>query len=159
TDIRAQIAGVPIHALFGKPLRSTVRVYSNINRVTGERSPAGYAKSAKSEAAKGYTAIKNAPVDGVYRTQLRPGGGKQRPAHGIDCVLGARDGIGPDVDLLIDCHWRFDETTACQVIKALEPAKLYWAECLVSESPENQAALARVTAYAAEHGVRHVAAE
>lgn len=158
-DICARHAGVPIHALFGKPLRSSVRVYANINRMTRDRSPSGFARNASAKVAEGYTAVKIAPFDGVYWTELASAEGRQHLALGIDRVLATRDAIGPDVDLLIDCHWRFDERTACQVISGLEPAKLFWAECMVSERPEHHAALARVRAHAAERGVRLTGAE
>src|SRR5688500_16067133 len=32
TDLRAKAAGVPVHALLGKAVRKTVKVYANINR-------------------------------------------------------------------------------------------------------------------------------
>ena len=60
-DICARHAGVPVHALFGKPLRSSVRVYANINRMTRDRSPTGFARNASAKVAEGYTAVKIAP--------------------------------------------------------------------------------------------------
>jgi len=153
-DIRARVAGVPVHALFGTPLRQTFRIYANVNRMTNDRSAAGFAKSAQAKVAEGLTAIKIAPFDNVYWKELHTPEGKKNLGIGIERVFAVREAIGPDVDLMIDCHWRFDEHAACQVLKELEPAKLFWAECLVSERPEHHAELGRVRAFAEERGVR-----
>ena len=61
--------------------------------------------------------------------------------------------------MLLDCHWRFDEESAKHVIRELAPMKPFWLECMVSESPEGQPALARVCQYAKEHGIRLAGAE
>ena len=159
TDIRAREAGVPVHALFGQPRNESMRIYANVNRMTYDRSPAGFARSAQAKIAEGYTAVKMAPFDNVYYTDLEDGTVRARLRLGIDCVLAVRDAIGPAVDLMIDCHWRFDEKTACEVLRELEPAKLFWAECMVSERAEHHAELARVRAFARERGVRLAGAE
>lgn len=142
-DIRAQAAGVPVHALLGKQRRKKVRVYANINRSIRDRSLKGYADSARAIAADGYTAIKIAPFDGVAPDRIEEPEVKQCIANGIACTFAARAAVGAEVDVLLDCHWRFDETAARHVIHELAPARPYWLECMVSESPENQPALCR----------------
>ena len=47
-DIRGQAANKPVHALLGKQLRKTVRVYANVNRCITDRSIKGYAETARS---------------------------------------------------------------------------------------------------------------
>ncbi len=159
TDIRAKAAGMPIHALLGYAQRKAVRMYANINRGTHDRTPAGFAKSAKAAAADGYTAIKIAPFDDVYWEEFRDPEARKRVALGMDRIFATREAIGPGVDLMIDCHWRFDEPSATQLIRDLEPAKLFWMECLVSESPENHAMLSRLRKYANEWGTQIAGAE
>ena len=159
TDIRAKAAGVPIHALLGYAQRKAIRIYANINRRTRDRTPAGFAESAKTAAADGYTAIKIAPFDDVYWEEFGNPEVKKRVALGMDRVFATREAIGPGVDLMIDCHWRFDEASATQLIRDLEPAKLFWMECLVSESPESHAALSRLRKYANEWGTQLAGAE
>lgn len=158
-DIRAQAAGVPVHALLGKQLRKSVRVYANVNRCIVDRSVKGYAETARAMAAQGFTAIKISPFDGVMPDQLDEPEVKAAIAKGIACTYAAREAVGPNVDVLLDCHWRFDETAARHVILELEAAKPFWLECMVSESPENQPALARVCRFAREHGIRLAGAE
>lgn len=38
------------------------------------------------------------------------------------------------MDLLVDCHWRFDRDTALRLIEDLSDANLYWIECPIPES-------------------------
>lgn len=159
TDIRAKAAGVPIHALLGYAQRKAIRIYANINRSIRDRTPAGFAKSAKAAADNGYTAIKIAPFDDVYWEEFRDPGVRQRLGVGMDRIFATREAIGPGVDLMIDCHWRFDEPSATQLIRDLEPAKLFWMECLVSENPECHAVLSRLRKYANEWGTQIAGAE
>lgn len=109
--------------------------------------------------AEGYRLIKLAPFDGVYWEDLAKDDVRRKFTNGIDCILACREAIGPDAKLMIDCHWRFDEKTALDVLRALEPAKLWWAECLVSERAEYHAALHRVRRFAEERGVLLVGGE
>lgn len=143
-DIKARAAGVPIHRLFGAPLRDTIRVYGNINRAATDRSPAGFAALARDRAAQGYTAFKLAPFDGVYWADMNDAEVKKKYRHALDCIFAVRDAVGPDAGVLIDCHWRFDESTALQLLRDLAPAKLFWAECLTSERAEHHPVLDRV---------------
>jgi galactonate dehydratase len=158
-DIRAQAAGKPVHALLGKQLRDKVRVYANVNRCITDRSVKGYADTAREMAGRGFTAIKISPFDGVMPDQLDDPAVKQAIANGIACTYAAHEAAGPKVDVLLDCHWRFDEESAKHVIRELAPMKPFWLECMVSESPEGQPALARVCQYAKEHGIRLAGAE
>ena len=152
-DIKARAAGVPIHRLFGAPLRDTIRVYGNINRAATERSPTGFAALARDRAAQGYTAFKLAPFDGVYWADLGDAEVKKKYRHALDCIFAVRDAAGPDAGVLIDCHWRFDEPTALQLLRDLAPAKLFWAECLTSERAEHHPVLDRVRRAAEDMGV------
>jgi galactonate dehydratase len=159
TDIQARARGVPIHTFLGKPLRKTFPLYANVNRMTTSRTPEGFAASAKQRVSEGYRAVKLAPFDGVHWEDLGTLEGQRRLAHGIDCVLACRDAVGPDVKLMIDCHWRFDEKAACHVLKETERARLFWAECLVSERAEWHPVLQRVRKFAQDCGVLLAGAE
>jgi len=159
TDIRAKARGVPVHALLGDAKRRVMPLYGNINRMTTRRTPDGFAESARIRVAEGYRAIKLAPFDEVHFEDMGDAAVRRRFDNGIDCVLACREAIGPDVKLMIDCHWRFDEATSRELLRRLEPARLYWAECLVSERAEFHPVLARVRRYAEERGVLLAGAE
>ncbi len=158
-DIKARAAGVPIHRLFGAPLRDHIRVYGNINRATTDRSPAGFAALARDRVAQGYTALKLAPFDGVYWADLGDAEVKKKYRHALDCIFAVRDAVGPDAGVLIDCHWRFDEASALQLLRDLAPVKLFWAECLTSERAEHHAVMGKVRRAAEEMGVLVAGAE
>ena len=144
TDLRAQHAGVPLHALLGKALRKSVPVYANINRGARDRSPQGIARAACHAVDEGYTAVKIAPFDGVFWGDTDAAEVARRTRAGVERVLAIREAVGPDVRIMVDCHWRFDEARARQVMRDLQPARLYWLECPVSENPDAFALLQRM---------------
>lgn len=158
-DAEARARGLPVHALLGEQRRTRVRMYANINRATVDRSPAGCAQSARAAIEQGFTAIKMAPFDNVRRSELARAETQRAIDAGIDRVLAIRDAVGATVDLMVDCHWRFDEPTALRVLNRLQPARLFWFECPVPEGPRWHEALARLRAAASEQGVLLAGAE
>ena len=125
-DIQGQAAGVPTYQLFGGKLRNEVRNYANINRSTELREPAGFAKLAESAVAAGFDAIKMASFDGM---PLK-GSAAEIEAHtqlGIDCVKAVRE-VSPTGGLLVDAHSNFDLTRGLDLLKRMEPLKLFWLE-------------------------------
>ena len=60
------------------------------------------------------------------------------------CVAAARQGAGDEVDLTVDCHWRFAPTEAIRIARALAPYNLLWFEdpC----PPENYRDVAEIRA-------------
>ncbi len=159
TDLRAREAARPLCETLGSRRRSAIRMYANINRRTEDRTPEGFGASARDAIAQGYRAVKIAPFDLVVPDEL---GSKQSRTYidaGIERIHATRDAIGADADLMVDCHWRFDEATAASVLRELESAKLFWFECPIAETPENYAALARLRSVAHTTGTRLAGAE
>jgi galactonate dehydratase len=143
-DLEGKARGLPVWQLLGQRVRARVPLYANINRATTDRSPEGFATSARAALAQGLRAIKLAPFD-----DLRPGStaqldGQAQIALGIERVRAVRQAIGPAAALLVDCHSRLDEPSALHVARALEDVDLYWFEEPVSWRLEGGAALARV---------------
>jgi galactonate dehydratase len=62
----------------------------------------------------------------------------------VERVAAVREAIGPDVDLAIDVHARYDVPSACRIAWELEPFSLLWLEEPVPA--ENIDALVRVRA-------------
>ncbi len=158
-ELRAAADQQPWHALLGPLQRSEVPAYANINRATSDRSPEGFAATARRGAAQGFKAFKAAPFDGVTPATCGSAAGQQRIRHGIDCMLALRDAIGPEARLMVDCHWRFDEARALQVLSALTPVRLHWFECPLAETAPHWPALKRLRAAARDQGVLLAAAE
>ena len=159
TDLRAKLAGVPVYALLGKAARKEVRVYANINRGARDRTPAAIARVACNAVAAGFSAVKIAPFDGAYWGEPDKKEFKLRTQLGIERVYAIREAVGPDVDIMVDCHWRFDEPAALQLIRDLKAARLYWLECPLSENPDRFAALKRIREQTNALGMRLAGAE
>lgn len=133
-DLLGQALEAPVHRLLGGPCRDRVRLYANINRsLIGDRSPAAFARRAAAATASGFTAVKCAPFDGLYREPFEERHGRVCIREGLARVRAVREAIGDDIDLLIDCHFRFDARTAIRVIPELEAYDPYWIEAPVSE--------------------------
>ncbi len=158
-ELMADAQHQPWHAPLGPRQRNSVRAYANINRATIDRRPEGFASTARRAAKQGYTAFKAAPFDGITPANCTTASSRQRIQHGIDCVAAMRDAIGPSARLMVDCHWRFDETRALEVLAALSKLGLHWFECPLPETPAHHAAMQRVHTAALDRGVMLAAAE
>jgi len=152
-DLLARVRGLPCAHLLGGMHRHEIELYANINRRTTDRSVAGFVACAREAVGAGYGSLKIAPFDEVSIT----GSTADRitaARTGIDRVHAVRHAIGPDVSLMVDCHWRFDEASAADVMSALAPAALYWVECPVPESETTLDAIVRLRARANALGMR-----
>jgi galactonate dehydratase len=127
-DLAGQALDVPTNALFGGKLRDALPAYANINRATTTRTPSGFAATAKATVAEGFRAVKGAPWDGFPPPGSSPSQIEAAVENGIACVVAMRDAVGPDVDVMVDCHSFFDVALAERVAKRLEPQKLTWYE-------------------------------
>lgn len=125
-DMTGKALGVPCYELFGGALRRMIRHYANINRCTDDRTPEGFAVSAKRAVAAGFDAVKLAPFDGL------PKPGSAEFPKGVDlgvaCVAAVREAVGPHVALLVDAHSHFDVESGVALARRLEPWNLYWLE-------------------------------
>jgi galactonate dehydratase len=127
-DVNGQALGVPIHRLLGGALRERVRLYANINRHVTDRSPAGFATAAATAVSEGFTAVKLAPFDNVQWSQRDRAESRGALARGIERVAAVREAIGPDVELMVDCHERFNREMAVRVGRELVRLDVVWFE-------------------------------
>ena len=88
--------------------------------------------------------VKIAPFDGVYFGDADAASFKSKTQLGIERVYAIREAVGPDIKVMVDCHWRFDEAATLDLMRKLKDARLYWLECPLSENPDHYAALGRV---------------
>ncbi len=150
---------IPLHAALAPLQRKAIAAYANINRATTARTPQGFAETARRAADAGYTAFKAAPFDGVTPSLCAAKEAEAQIRHGIDCLFAIRDAVGPEARLMVDCHWRFDEATAIDVLRRLESVGLHWFECPMAETYANWEALRRIKECANEQDVLVAAAE
>jgi galactonate dehydratase len=127
-DLAGKALDVPTCTLFGGRVRQTLQVYANINRATNPRTPTGFAATAKAAVRDGFRAVKGAPFDGFPSPGSPPAAIGAAVENGIACVVAMRDAIGPDIELMVDCHSFFDVPLAERVARRLEPQKLAWYE-------------------------------
>lgn len=127
-DLAGKAAGVPASRLLGAAHPRPLPLYANINRATIERSPGGFATTAGAAAAEGFDAVKLAPFDGMAPGAAGTPGGAALVAHGLACVAAVRQELPPDVEVLVDCHSRFDVATAIGVAQRLRDLGVTWFE-------------------------------
>ncbi len=127
-DLAGKALDVPTYTLLGGSVRDTLQVYANVNRATNPRTPAGFAASAKAAVQDGFRAVKGAPFDGFPAPGSPVTWVEAAVENGIACVVAMREAIGPQVELMIDCHSFFDVALAERVARRLEPQQLAWYE-------------------------------
>ena len=165
-DLLAQEAKLPLWQWLAlrspesTPMRQrSVPVYANINRASIDRSAKGIAEHAGRVKAQGYTAFKIAPFDGLNPALCGTTEGDRLIGAGLERLAALRDVIGPDTRLMADCHWRFSPEAAQALLPELDPLKLYWFECPISESVDYWPQARRLRQAANERGVLIAAAE
>ncbi len=159
TDLRAKEACLPVHMLLGQARRKSVPVYANINRGARDRTPAGIAQAARNAVDAGFGAVKIAPFDGVWFGDADTVARDTKTTLGIDRIYAIREAVGPDIKIMVDCHWRFNEASTLDIMRRLQDAHLYWLECPLSENPDHYAALARIQRQTSAAGLQLAGAE
>jgi galactonate dehydratase len=131
-DIRGKALGKPIYELLGGAVRDDIALYTHPDQ-RKFTSKEGVVAEIKAIVKSGHTALKFDPfpyqgphVDGKAREQ-REGyldGGMTRKDEREAAELTAliRETAGPDVEVLIDAHGRFDVPTAIRLCRSLEEA-------------------------------------
>ncbi|MEM7695421.1 MAG: enolase C-terminal domain-like protein [Pseudomonadota bacterium] len=153
TDLDAQAAGTSIAGLCGAVGQGPVPLYANINRRTTVRTPESFAQSARLAVAAGFGRVKLAPFDGLSPERCGTGEGAARIAEGLARITAVADAV-PNAAVMVDCHWRFTEEAAHQVLPALFEARVAWFECPLPETLAAVPALSRLRRAANERGMR-----
>ena len=136
-DIVGQFLGKPVYQLLGGAVRDRIKAYAN-GWYTVERTPQEFHQAARRVIDKGYRALKFDPFGaGYYELDHAE---KQRAIALVEAV---RDAVGPEVEILVEMHGRFNPATAVEIARELEQFKPSWIEEPVP--PENLAALKKVS--------------
>ncbi|MFN3337605.1 MAG: mandelate racemase/muconate lactonizing enzyme family protein, partial [Thermomicrobium sp.] len=135
-DIMGKALGLPVYQLLGGAVRDRIKAYAN-GWYTVERTPEEFAEAARRVVERGYRALKLDPFGaGYYELDLEE---KRRAVALVEAV---REAVGPDVEILIEMHGRFNPATAVEMARLLEPCRPGWIEEPVP--PHNLAALKKV---------------
>jgi galactonate dehydratase len=127
-DILGKIHGVPVHQLWGGPVRDQIRLYCHLG---GGRMEDFYETSeakrfgelAQQAVSEGFTAFKSMAVPWTMPLE-----GTRPVRFAESCVAAMRDAVGPDIDIMVDCHARPSPRMGLLFAKALEPYDLYFFE-------------------------------
>ncbi len=161
-DLAGKLQNVPVYRLLGGAFRTNIRLYADCNAGTvdaaahhvydvregalvGDDEAASLAEATKAEVARGFTALKF-DIDDITGPMHRDYWNRTASAAEIAVMVGkveaVRNAVGPEIDVAVDMHGRYDVPTSIRVAQALEPYNLMWLEEPVP--PENIEALAEV---------------
>ena len=136
-DIRGKYFGVPVYTLLGGKRRDKLRTYASqlqygwSSRYEAMATAEDYANVAKKAVAEGYDAIK---VDFLtFDRDGRPFTAHEkkglRPHYHVSLVeeraAAVREAIGPDVDIIMECHSVTDTNSAIQLANACEKYRIF----------------------------------
>ena len=127
-DLRGKILGVPVYELLGGPYSQRLRVYAN-GWYTTPGTPEQNAEEAKKVVAMGYTAMKFDPFGKMAHTTITP----EEAQLSEDRVAAVREAVGPNVDILVEVHARFNVYTAVHLANRIEKYNPFWFEEPVSQ--------------------------
>src|ERR671917_543859 len=128
-DILGKTLGVPVYKLLGGAVRDRIKAYAN-GWYTVERTPEEFHAAARKVIERGYRALKFDPFGaGFYELE------RDERRRVIALVEAVRDAVGPDTEILIEMHGRFNPATAVELARELERFAPSWVEEPVP--PEN----------------------
>lgn len=146
-DIRGKVLGLPVYELLGGPVRDEISLYTHPDqsKFTSEQ---GVIDEITDIVRSGHTALKFDPFPYQGSREQRDGylegamsRSDERKAAELTALI--RQTAGPEVEILIDAHGRFDVPTAIRLCRSLEEAgNIDWFEEPVP--PESYDALKQV---------------
>ena len=119
-DIKGKHLGVPIWELLGGNCRDKIRLHL----LGGGGTPETMFEAAKAAVAEGFTALKFDPLVGNYQDM----GLDRLVKTARDLVAAAREGGGPDLDLIVEVHRKLTPMNSIVLESALAPFNLYFIE-------------------------------
>lgn len=121
-DIIGKVTGQPIYNLMGGRCHEKLRAYAN-GWYRGPREPESFHEKAKDVVRRGYTALKFDPFGSNWR-MVSP----YEFDLSIDIIRAVRDAVGPEVDILVEGHCRFNVSTAVSFAEAMAEFRPAWFE-------------------------------
>lgn len=121
-DIKGKALGVPVYQLLGGKVRDRINVYAN-SWFFGARTKEEFAEKAAATVAQGFKGLKWDPFGQAYLTLSTA-----ELNASIANVAAVRVAVGPDIDLMVEGHGRFNAMTAIQVGRALADFNIRWFE-------------------------------
>ena len=131
-DLAGKALNLPVYQLLGGKFRDKVRVYNDTALYQRKLpTPKDFADAALKAKSMGFNAMKfdldqaNDPNKyDAYNWTASPAELQRM----VDQISAAREAVGPNIDICVDMHGRYDAVTGHAVAKLLEPLKLMWLE-------------------------------
>lgn len=143
-DLVGRAVNLPVYALLGGKFRDRIRLYADCH-AGGDDSPAANAQKAREVVAMGFDALKF-DLDNLRHPQKKDAFNhtisRGELDYMVEKVAAIREAVGPNVDLAMDLHGRYDAVSGARIAQALEPFDLMWLEEPVP--PENVDAMRAV---------------
>jgi galactonate dehydratase len=135
-DILGKSLNVPVYRLLGGACRDKIQAYNNAWYFKAKTAE-DFAEAAQKVVSIGFKYLK---WDPFWATDLfiEP----EEVSKAKECVRAVRQAVGPDVQLLIECHGRFSPDRAIHIAREIEEYKPYFFEEPVP--PDNIEACIRV---------------
>ncbi|CAN5138166.1 mandelate racemase/muconate lactonizing enzyme family protein [soil metagenome] len=147
-DIRGKVLGQPVYELLGGPVRSEISLYAHPDQ-SKFKTKEGLQQEIRGLVDSGHVALKMDPFPHIDSGKKRLHGyldgmmSAKGERIGAEITAQVREVAGPDIEILIDAHGRFDVPTAIRLCRTLEDAgQIDWFEEPVP--PESYPALAQV---------------
>jgi len=121
-DIKGKKLGVPVYQLLGGLAREKVRLYGHVTGDTAE----DIAEQAKERAARGLTAIRFRGLHAYDREDLHDH--QMAVDQQVEFTAAIREAVGEKVDILIECHGRYDPEWVIQLAERVKPYKPFFIE-------------------------------
>ncbi len=137
-DIKGKAYGVPVYQLLGGLARTKVRVYGHVSGNTAEEA----ARQAKQRVAKGITALRFRAFHSYDDLDLHDH--KLAVQQQVEYLAAIRKAVGEEIDLILECHGRYDPQWAIELARRAEPYRPFLIEDPLR--PENAQAMAQVRA-------------
>lgn len=128
-DLMGKLTGRPLHELLGGRHRDRIPAYVSGLPAKGVEAKVELARRFVD---KGYRAVKIAAsvsYDGVERE-----------------IAALREGLGPEIAIMLDCHWMYSPAEAIALLRRLAPYDLHFFEAPCK--PEDVAGIADIAAHA-----------
>ena len=133
-DIKGKHYQAPVWELLGGRCRDRIRLHL----LGGADTPEAMRAHARGAVEEGFTALKFDPVHHI------DAGIDRMVGRARDLVAAAREGGGPDLDLIVEVHRKLTPMTAWTLAEALRPFNLFFLEDPIQiDSVQSQAEVAR----------------
>lgn len=127
-DAAGKLLGVPVYRLLGGSCHDALPCYATMAAGLSDRSPEALADEAARCVGEGFAGVKVVPFDHARAETIDSPSGRRDVELGLARVRAVREAVGPDAEVLIECSFRFDRSTAVRVAHAFAEFRCFWLE-------------------------------